>query len=499
MRTEKGVFMFLKNNKGFSLVEVLIASGILGAMGLYLASFSKQAITMEKKSETSFEINSISSLITQSLLNKDSCLYTLGDGSVITNGKKISVIKNRKGDDIFNTSTKYGNNSVSINDIEVVDVNASGAPGENKYGEIKLQVTFLRTSKLIQGSKTTRRSFPVSVELDASNKLVSCFSSTENSVVTAKEEACNNIGGIFDKTTDKCDLKPYHSGEIGSDNVAVSSNYLFGYHQDVLNSNFVNVEGDTMTGKLIVENDVQTKTQICVNGRCRNFDKSLCPTGQVVKEINENGTVTCANVTCPDPNTFYVGIDGSGNSICKAFPTNTCSTNQYVSKVNADGSVQCSNLPPGTNKNCYPGVIQRIDGAGNHYCATIPEDKNVYGRSCSSGQYLSGFSASGNPICGTVPTPAPPPPPAPPASAPASWKLMTSTGKTKSCNHDYCEDDLYKASNLACNQSNIGRTKVILTNVRETGSNCGANCSGSNKYMCCVTFWAYTENSYICN
>lgn len=393
------------SNRGFTLVEVLIASGMLGGLALYLMNVSQKQIVVEKRAETSFEINTISGSISQSLLNKESCSSTLGIGNVITDGTALNVIRNRSGNVMFDKNVLYSNNQLKINDIKVSELVTSSIPSGNKYGEAKVEITFEKVSKILDGNKTIIKKFPIQIELGPTNQLISCFSGTDNAILTAKMEACKSIDGIFDIPTDKCQLKSFDSAGIDTNYTAIStkSQRDFFDHAKIneLDPRFVNITGDTMTGKLNVQEDVTSTTRFCVNGKCRNFDAEVCPTGRVVKEIKEDGSVVCANVTCPDPNTFYVGINASGSPICKAFPTNTCSANQYVSKVNPDGSVVCSNLPPGTNKNCPGGAIQSIDGAGNHTCLTIDPDTNVYGKLCSPGQVLRGFDGSGNMVCET--------------------------------------------------------------------------------------------------
>lgn len=385
------------DSKGFSLVEVLIAAGMLGVISLGVMKISENQTEVQKKAEVNFEINSISNVISQNLLNGDACGYTLGVGNSIGSGTIIPEIKSRNNTVLFNLTTPYGNNQVKINSMILNNLVTSGTGP--KYGDVSLQVTFEKTSKVIHGNKIVIKSFPLKLELDASNNLIKCYSATENAIFSAKVQSCASIKGVFNSATDMCDLSGYGTGVANSHNAAVSTQYLSEYDSQMLNPRFVNTTGDTMSGKLQVNNVIESNNSVCVSGKCRNFSVASCSVGQVVKRINTDGSVQCATVTCPDASTFFVGIDNTGNPICKAFPTNTCSANQYVSKVNADGSVVCADLPPGTNKNCTPGAIQRIDSVGNHYCVTIPADTNVYGKSCSAGYSLRGFDASGNPIC----------------------------------------------------------------------------------------------------
>ena len=396
--------MNLKSIKGFSLAEVMVAAGLIGGLSLALLQMTKTQGEVQKRSEVSFEITSMSSAIAQNLLNSDACTATFVAGTVVADGLIIPDIKNRRGDILYNTGTVYGNNQLQINQITLTNLVLGVGAGPNQYGEVNLDITFEKLSRLIKGNKIITKSFPVKLEVDGAGGLVKCYSATENAIATAKDQSCSSIGGVFNPATDNCNLSSHNVASPLSNSDAVSTQSLNDYVIGVLDPKYVNTSGDIMTGKLQVNAPIESDTEISLNGNCRTtFAQQSCPTGQVVRSVNTDGSVVCGNVTCPDSNTFYVGVNASGNPICKGFPTNTCSTNQYVAKVNADGSVECQNLPPGTNKDCTPGAIQRIDPTGNAYCTTsLPDDKNVFGKSCTTGNALRGFTIKGDPICVSI-------------------------------------------------------------------------------------------------
>ena len=415
------VFSFLMQRRGFSLAEIMVAAGLLGALSLGVMQMTKTMTVNQKRAKTAFEVNTISSAIHQMMLNSTACSGTLGVGAPVSVGRELDDIKNRTGAVAFDKTTEYANGTVKIISINLADVSLDGTPGTVRYGDSNIQVVFEKNDSISNHTKRVIKRFPVRVEVDASDNLLKCYSAVENAVETAKEQTCASINGVFDATTGSCNLSSFDPTAPTADNSAVSTsqqrdfmNYVIG---NELDPKYVFKAGDTMTGQLtvnanIVSNanilalEVRAGDRVCVGSRCRTFERTPCPTGQVVRSIEEDGTVLCANVTCPDPTTFFVGINGSGDPICKAFPTNTCGTNQYVSRVNNDGSVVCSPLPPGTNKDCSPGAIQRIDPAGNVTCtSTMPEDRHVHGTVCGrAGEFIRGYDNLGFPICAD-PTP----------------------------------------------------------------------------------------------
>ncbi|MCK5882727.1 MAG: prepilin-type N-terminal cleavage/methylation domain-containing protein, partial [Bacteriovoracaceae bacterium] len=362
--------------KGFSLAEVMVAAGLLSVLSLALVHITQNQAVVQKRAEASSEINTISNTITQNLLNSLACEETLTLGSTISEGMDIAEIKNRRGDTLFNKVDKYGNRQISINDITLNNLSVGPLANGSRFGEANIIVTFEKLSKLIKGIKLIQKTFPVKISLSGANALLGCYSATENAVQTATEKSCESIGGTYNSASNVCDLAAFNPLDPLSASKAVSSQSQEDWYNNMMTASlspYVKLIGDTMTGKLQVNADIETNSRLCINGECRTtFTAQLCPTGEVVSKVFTNGTVACVDITCPSESTFFVGINASGAPKCKAFPTNTCSANQFVSKVDSDGTVHCSALPAGTNIDCGAGAIQKIDAAGNATCVNFP-------------------------------------------------------------------------------------------------------------------------------
>lgn len=392
-----------KQDKGFSLISVLIAAGMTGLIAVALVEIASQQGQIQKRAQISFGINSISGAITQMLFNIKACTNSLGGtGTPISESTPVTI-KAPNGDSLYAVGNKFDNGTITIQNIAIVDLITDIA---NRDAFFYIEVTFLQSSQQLT-NLTIPRKFPVQAHLDAAGNLEVCYSAEGEAVLTARKMACNDIGGTWTMDASGIDGSCTLVTDITAPpttNNAVSTQYLLDYITDVisdLEDLFVNVSGDNMTGVLTNTHDFRTDTQFCVQGRCRDFTRKECPVGQVARTTNEDGSVVCANVTCPDPTTFYVGVDAANNPVCKPFPTNTCGVKEYVAEVRTDGSVVCLPLPPDAPKVCAAGTaIQAIHPDGTFTCTpTTPTNQF-----CPDHQYLAGFDAAGLKICKNFPS-----------------------------------------------------------------------------------------------
>lgn len=418
--------------KGFSLAEVMVTAGIVAVLAVGLMKIIDMQTKAQKKAESDLELTQIVNEMHQVLLNGDACKNTMNPISSVISPAAVGSIINRANHQIYITGNVY--RGIKILSIATTTPALSAWPittGSYAYGELNLLLKFERMSTNGYGAKIVSKSIPIKVEVDSLGKVSKCYSATENAVDTSKIQACQDIGGIFNSSTDLCDL-PNYPASIDQ-NHSVSTKYLEDWKSDFISSGpYVLKAGDTMTGNLGIgskirllttgqisaqgsivttssvaaANSITSGTNVCVGTRCRDFSLQSCSVGQVVIKINEDGTVICGSVTCP-ANRFYTGMDSSGSAICKPFPTQTCSANTYVSNVSADGSVTCTPLP--VNTAVGPCLSTQkligITSLGTAICSIdIDTDTTVQKIDCGTGKYLRGFTSSGSAICVSLPT-----------------------------------------------------------------------------------------------
>lgn len=426
--------------KGFSLAEVMIAIGILGAVSLGVMRLVRMQSDQQKKSETEFELNTVFTNLTQHLQNSESCRTTLSALGNITTNKNITQIKNRNGSVIYEINKPYGGRNatsgpVVIEKMEILDTLLSPltitpsviTAGNTGHGQLVLNITFRRDSKMVTGLKKISRTLPLSVELNSSYTVTKCFTAYENATESAMAVACDSIKGSFNPATDMCELTAFSFPSNVTDflppddpSMAISTDYL----QSALNNTsdptrtrfnmerrYVNTTGDTMTGELnlstsgkkTTSENIRATTQVCVEGRCRDFTRKECPAGQILLRINGDGSIACKSLGVCPANQYLSGLNADGSAKCVALNGATCPAGQYVVSIAANGSVTCAAVNPRPNISCPAGqYIEQISASWVPTCRVTPIDTNtnVYNRYCPAGQAVRGFSSTGVPTCG---------------------------------------------------------------------------------------------------
>ena len=218
------------NIRGFSMIGILMAMGMTGALALVLAEMSKQQFQMAKKSESNVELSAVSQNIRRLIYDGAACIQTIGVGTVFADGGSaisINAIKNKVGVDSIVRGSTYGNGLIRIHRLFFKDIVVTGTT--TKTAEINLQVIFKKTSRGITGPNKVVRKYPLSVELDAANGAVRCHSELGAAIATAKKQLCNNLQGAlgqtqnYDAVNDVCPLPGKFSQQCTGENSHVVS------------------------------------------------------------------------------------------------------------------------------------------------------------------------------------------------------------------------------------------------------------------------------------
>lgn len=239
-------------NQGFTLVEILIASGLMAGLSVVMMNVFKQQNVSQKKTESSFELSTIQQGINQTLLNEKACTNTLSTVGDIRSASSFSQIKGSTGTTIYQVNSTY-NHLVRITGMDIINTVITPNPvpaGTKGSGELEIVIRFERTAKILDnmGNKNSSWNFKVRVEVNDAHVVTNCYSALQSAIDTSKRLTCESIGGVFDVVADRCNLVNY-AAPLQNFN-AVSTRYLDNYRLGVLNPQYVDVTGDTMTGAL---------------------------------------------------------------------------------------------------------------------------------------------------------------------------------------------------------------------------------------------------------
>ena len=184
----------------------MVSVGLTGGLVIILSQLSREQISIQKKVETEIAIAELYLKINRLLQNKQSCINTVGVGTILTPGltRTLNSIKNAKGEDVIaknnpDESTSYSNRLLKIPSLELGDISVSG-----NTAVLNLNVTFKKMSTAIKGQNQVTKKFPLAVELGPLNQALHCTSHIDASLSYAKSELCVEIGGIFDENNQTC-------------------------------------------------------------------------------------------------------------------------------------------------------------------------------------------------------------------------------------------------------------------------------------------------------
>ena len=357
------------NKRGFSLVEIMVAAAMLGAVSLGVMSLQKNMKKGEVISETKMEELELRRLITTLLTDQLACKNTFLGSNI---GSPITQIKNSAGSVVYQTDNTYGNNTVKITSMSTQDL---GIVNSDNTRVVNLNITLQKMKQMAGGtSKTT--SIQLNVAAPSANGAITSCNVDANQIISAANIAsCASLNGTWNSTSSTCTL-----------------------------DYFVKKSGDTMTGTL--ETTKVTSPQFCTGTNCKAIEdlalanQNCTNKNEVQIGVNSNGTPKCLQLSC-GANQYFSGIDSSsGNIICKTIPSKDCGAGAYVSLVNADGSIECASTPVAWDADCGAGkVLQKVTSNGTKVCVNKGGNKT-----CSTGDFVSAVAADGTVTCTTPAT-----------------------------------------------------------------------------------------------
>lgn len=422
----------MKWNKGFSLVEVMLAAGLASGVALVVAKVAQESNKTTKTMETNIEVTTFLGDIAYILSDKQNCNATVGIGSNI--GTPINSIKrfiNGVENNIYETSTpanpkKYGQSAFIIESITT----------ELNPGGVNLVVEIERVNKAINGARKVKKKIPLKAVVTG-GKIDSCFSDIESMIESAVQQSCRGNSARFDPATKECyhDVKTDQcptgqvlrsiqqlNGQIisGCSDVidAPLSCPIGSYFNGISSKGVANcapLEVSNMCGEGQYAYNIQNGTMVC---------KSIPRCGQrsILRSNPDSGELRCVQVQCNPTNQYLAGFDAAGEAVCKNFPDKACGQGQYIKEIKPDGTTVCGQVPnhlslPVVNYSFVDGYDagsntwsrKSLTDIAREMCTMTP---NRYwdsynnqcksyggGMSCPAGYAMYGAYADGTPMC----------------------------------------------------------------------------------------------------
>ncbi len=249
-----------KSASGFTIVEVMVAMGLLGAISLGVMRLTDNANKASKTIEIKDDILQMERQITDVLNSQNNCEETLGEKTINSNIPIIYQIINNQAVAKFTVSSGTSN-KIQITSMRVKEVDLNG--GDGSTGLAALEVTFSKPSNVF-GGKQIKKDILLNANLcqkkiiehadlkellklctgkivDGPNKwgatywaaCQDCSVASSKTIYSCQARGgsggldvgnmskinCYNMGGTFDDVTSECSLK---------DKIAEDSCYAIG-------------------------------------------------------------------------------------------------------------------------------------------------------------------------------------------------------------------------------------------------------------------------------
>ena len=231
---------YFHNSKGFSLIEVMIALGLMTYAALGLIRMQDQMTKQEISSTTRFDEQNLFANILSNLKTDRVCNFMIGSycddysdktgplackaaGKNWVSGVKlgnfsgkaqVDEVKNSQGRVIFKAGNNYGKSTLESIEIENLPQNKGGAP-TNGIGKGRFKLIFKRESSKFVGAKEQHRYVDISLRLGADNRVKKCVSAGFNNIIPTDRlyinisqtpNQTNNNGQEFVASCDAGDL-----------------------------------------------------------------------------------------------------------------------------------------------------------------------------------------------------------------------------------------------------------------------------------------------------
>ena len=187
-------FPFL-NVRGFSIVGVLVAAGMMGGLALYLANIAKQQHVTQRKAETGTEITQIQHKILSVFYDGDACTKTLvlpAPHNRLANGRVIDELKNRQGTVVVKKGVPI-NRLLQVEQMVLRNVQTTG-----KTREADIVITMKKLGVANAGA-TTVKTFKITAEMESatSNVISRCHHTLDAKEHGIKSRMCTEMGGVM--------------------------------------------------------------------------------------------------------------------------------------------------------------------------------------------------------------------------------------------------------------------------------------------------------------
>jgi hypothetical protein len=273
---------------GFSLVEIMIAGGLLCALAMGYMKFMDQQNRVDKGRRASIEVDALYLEIRGYLAKSGSCTKSFEDAN-LKDSPSITSIKKPNGNDKYIINKLYGNRLVKIKKMVIRSFDYDSEETTRGIGTFEVQ--FEKQGKIV-GGKHIRKEISLDMLLDEDQYILECatvgnltisldLDDSENSEDNEDRNSSNNSTGN-DSTTNSSSSST-ESNESSTTNTNSNT--------DSKSSTTTQVKNYLTGGKVTEDNKKKLDAMINSNPELKQLQESIKSLQQtnsnMIKQINE--------------------------------------------------------------------------------------------------------------------------------------------------------------------------------------------------------------------
>jgi hypothetical protein len=185
--------MKIFNKSGFSMLQVVLAMGLAGVLGMFILQMQNVQNKGIKTNELQLERTNVLNRMTSLFAKRDICNLNFKNKKA---GDTLTQVLQKAGSVVFSVTQDVIPGLLRIDRMTIVT---------DSGGLLSLDVQFSSTNQMVLSKETTKR-IPLQTVLDVDGKIIDCYSDEDNLVQTAMSLTCESLGATFDSATKKCNL-----------------------------------------------------------------------------------------------------------------------------------------------------------------------------------------------------------------------------------------------------------------------------------------------------
>lgn len=198
------MILFL-NKKGFSLIQVMVAVGLLAIVSMGVAELMVSSSRVSKSMNTRMERLIFYTELSNNLLTQQNCTAAINgqpfDLAQVNSINGMSVTLNLPGFGAIAPGADVQTTNLQVESLAISNAVDQGVPGQDVY-RVELKARVKAKTNIVGGESLKPSPLPGIYVTVLGGAITSCSSELGVSYV------CNKMDGIYDPVTDKCEVKP---------------------------------------------------------------------------------------------------------------------------------------------------------------------------------------------------------------------------------------------------------------------------------------------------